>query len=163
MQIGNCVGAANHRSFIFFLISTVTSMLYVAIMVCSAFYIWLPLNHRLINPMLGPVNRELFFRVFKEEIIAFLRSTVLFLPARGLVFIFLLMVSVSLGFGLSILLWKQLSYIYSGKTYLSHLNTVGGEEMVEGDCQNFIRFFGCPHSASAYLPSHQNSRKSHRI
>ncbi|KAL2238293.1 protein S-acyltransferase 11 [Sesamum indicum] len=160
--IGNCVGAANHRCFILFLISTVISTLYVAIMTSySVHYMWPPLAHRHVNPLDGFIGVELIFSVLKENILVFLRSA-LFLPARGLVLVYLFIASVSVGTGLIVLLWQQLGYIYVGKTYLGHLSAVDGEEMVERDCQNLLRFFGCPHNAAVYLPSYWKSRKSHK-
>ncbi|KAI3468653.1 hypothetical protein Pfo_025316 [Paulownia fortunei] len=160
--IGNCVGAANHRCFILFLISTVISTLYVAVVTSyAALYVWPPLDHRPASQLSGFVNAELIFRVLKDNILAFLRSAV-FLPVRGLVLVYLFIASVSLGIGLSVLLWQQLSYIYVGKTYLSHLSAVDSEELMERDCQNLVRFFGCPYSAAVYLPSYWKSRKSHK-
>ncbi|KAK6137307.1 hypothetical protein DH2020_028948 [Rehmannia glutinosa] len=159
--IGNCVGAANHQCFIIFLIFTVISTLYVAIVTSySALYIWPPLDYRPVGRFSGFVNSELMFRILKEKILSFLRSAV-FLPVRGLVLVYLFIASVSVGIGLSVLLWQQLSYIYVGKTYLSHLSAVDSEEMVERDCQNLVRFFGCPYSTTVYLPSYWKSRKSH--
>ncbi|KAK6158316.1 hypothetical protein DH2020_005630 [Rehmannia glutinosa] len=159
--IGNCVGAANHRCFIIFLICTVVSTLYVAIVTSySALYIWPPLDYRPVSRFSGFVNSEFMFRVLKEKILSFLRSAV-FLPVRGLVLVYLFISSVSVGIGLSVLLWQQLSYIYVGKTYLSHLSAVDSEEMMERDCQNLVRFFGCPYSTTVYLPSYWKSRKSH--
>lgn len=162
MQIGNCVGAANHRCFILFLISTVISTIYVAITTSyAAVYNWPPVEHRHLSQLSEIASAELIFGVLKDNILAFLRSAV-FLPARGLVLVYLFIASVSLGIGLSVLLWQQLSYIYVGKTYLSHLSAVDSEEMMERDCQNLVRFFGCPYSAAVYLPSYWKSRKSHK-
>lgn len=161
MQIGNCVGAANHRCFIFFLISTVISTIYVATMSSyAAMCIWPPLEDRAVSQLSGFFNDELVFGVLKDKVIAILRSAV-FLPARGLVLVYLFISSVSLGIGLSVLLWQQLSYIYVGKTYLSHLKSVDSEDLMERDCQNLVRFFGCPYSTTMYLPSYWKSRKTH--
>ncbi|KAK6137328.1 hypothetical protein DH2020_028932 [Rehmannia glutinosa] len=137
------------------------STLYVAIVTSySALYIWPPLDYRPVSRFSGFVNSEFMFRVLKEKILSFLRSAV-FLPVRGLVLVYLFIASVSVGIGLSVLLWQQLSYIYVGKTYLSHLSAVDSEEMMERDCQNLVRFFGCPYSTTVYLPSYWKSRKSH--
>lgn len=161
MQIGNCVGAANHRCFIFFLISTVISTLYVTIMTLySAVYVWPPLEHSSLSQLSVFADTELIFGVLKDKILALLRSAV-FLPVRGLVLVYLFIASVSVSIGLSVLLWQQLSYIYAGKTYLSHLSAVDSEEIMGRDCQNLVRFFGCPHNAAVYLPSYWKSRKTH--
>ncbi|KAG6642775.1 hypothetical protein CIPAW_09G164500 [Carya illinoinensis] len=134
--IGNCVGAANHRYFILFLISAVTSTIYVSIMsVYAGLRIWPPLTYR---------------------------SAVL-LSARGLVLVYLFVSSVSVQIGLSVLLWQQLCFIYEGKTYLSHLSTRGNEEIGRKDCQNLFRFFECPYSISRYLPNFSRYRKRHEM
>ncbi|KAK4486360.1 hypothetical protein RD792_009033 [Penstemon davidsonii] len=159
--IGNCVGAANHRCFILFLISTVSSTFYVAIMTSyAALYIWPPLNHRPVSHLKGFVNTQFIFRILKEDILSFLRSAV-FLHARGLLLVYLFIASFSVSIGLTVLLWHQLSYIYAGKTYLSHLSAVDSNETAEKDCQNLVRFFGCPYVAAIYVSSYWKSRKSH--
>ncbi|KAL6501745.1 hypothetical protein OROGR_026878 [Orobanche gracilis] len=159
--IGNCVGAANHRSFVLFLISTVISTLYVAIMTSYAsFHIWPHLDRKPVSNFSGFINSELMFRVVKEHVLSFLRSAV-FLPIRGLVLVYLFIASVSVCIGLGVLLWQQLSYIYAGKTYLSHLSAVDNGEVTERDCQNLVRFFRCPYNATAYLPRYWKSRKRH--
>ncbi|KAL3818249.1 hypothetical protein ACJIZ3_004154 [Penstemon smallii] len=159
--LGNCVGAANHRCFILFLISTVSSTFYVAIMTSyAALYIWPPLNHRPVSHLKGFVNTQFIFRVLKENILSFLRSAV-FLHARGLLLVYLFIASFSVSIGLTVLLWHQLSYIYAGKTYLSHLSAVDSNETAEKDCQNLVRFFGCPYGAAIYVSSYWKSRKSH--
>ncbi|XP_073309348.1 protein S-acyltransferase 11 isoform X1 [Primulina huaijiensis] len=159
--IGNCVGAANHRCFVMFLISAVTSILYVTIMTLFAtIYIWPPVNLGTGNLLNGLSGTEFLFQALKERAIAILSSAV-FLPAQGLVLVYLFISSVSVGIGLSVLLWQQLCYIYTGETYLSHLSAVGNEGMSNKDCQNLVRFFGCPFAAATYLPSFWKSRKIH--
>ncbi|CAA2938522.1 S-acyltransferase 11 [Olea europaea subsp. europaea] len=160
--IGNCVGAANHRSFILFLLSAVISMIYVIIMSSySALHISPPLNHRPVSLLNSFAGSELIFNALKETILTFLRSEV-FLSARGLALVYLFITSVSVEIGLSVLLWQQLYYIYEGKTYLSHLRVTDSEESSEKDCQNLVRFFGCPYVAAIYLPSFWKSGKSHK-
>ncbi|XP_042055296.1 protein S-acyltransferase 11-like [Salvia splendens] len=159
--IGNCVGAANHRCFILFLLLTVISTFYVTIMTSySALQIWPHQENEPVIRLSGYANRELIFGVLKETILAFLRSAV-FLPVRGLVLVYLFLSSLSVSIGLSVLLWQQLSYIYVGKTYLSHLRAVDSEEVMERDCKNIVRFFGCSSMTTAYLPSYWKSRKAH--
>ncbi|KAF5475700.1 hypothetical protein F2P56_007476 [Juglans regia] len=158
--IGNCVGAANHRYFILFLISAVTSTIYVSIMSAYAgLRIWPSLTYSLGH--FSGFNMDLALRAMMEIFSAFLRSTVL-LSARGLVLVYLFVCSVSVQIGLSVLLWQQLCFIYEGKTYLSHLSTRGNEEIIgRKDCQNLFRFFECPYSISRYLPNFVRSRKRH--
>ena len=161
MQIGNCVGAANHRPFIAFLILAVISTVYVSIMSAYAgFQIWPPLKYRSLDLLSGSSN-VMALRTVKEIILAFLRSAV-FLSARGLVLVYLFVSCVSVEIGLSVLLWQQLCYIYEGNTYLSHLSSQGNDAVGEKDCQNLVRFFGCPYSALQYLPWFRPSRKRHK-
>ncbi|KAG8382171.1 hypothetical protein BUALT_Bualt05G0049000 [Buddleja alternifolia] len=154
--IGNCVGAGNHRHFIIFLISTLISIIYVAIMTsyAAALYIWPPLHLKPVNLFDGFI----IFRVLKENVVTLLESLVL-LPTREYVLVYLILTSVSVGITLSALLRQQLRCIYMGKTYLSYLRAVDSEENLEKDCQNLIRFFGCPYNAALYLPSYWKSRK----
>ncbi|XP_019191467.1 PREDICTED: protein S-acyltransferase 11 [Ipomoea nil] len=159
--IGNCVGAANHRSFILFLISAVTSTVYVTFMSAyAAYHIWPRFRYGTIKPWPGVLDHELLFRAVREFIITFL-SSMLFLPARALVLMYLFMSSVSVEIGLSVLLWQQLCYIYEGKTYLSHLSSPDSDEATTKDCENIIRFFGCPYRTKRYLPVFMSSSKSH--
>lgn len=152
MQIGNCVGAGNHRYFIAFLISAVISMVYVTVMSTYAgLHVWPPLSYRSLGHING-YSSNVALRVLKEVIFALLRSAVL-LSARGLVLVYLFVSSVSVELGLSILLWQQLCYIYGGKTYLSHLSSRGNDDAGEKGCQNLSRFFGCPYFSSRFLPN----------
>ncbi|XP_022882100.1 protein S-acyltransferase 11-like [Olea europaea var. sylvestris] len=160
--IGNCVGVANHRDFILFLMSAVISLIYVTITsTYSALYISPPLNHTPVNLLNSFANSEFIFKALKDIVLAFLTSAV-FLSARGLLLVYLFIASVSMEIGLSVLLWQQLCYIYKGKTYLSHLSATGSEESAEKDCQNLVRFFGCPYVPAIYLPSFWKSGKSHK-
>jgi hypothetical protein len=160
LQIGNCVGAANHRHFILFLISAVISAIYVSIMSAYAgLHIWPPLTYKI--GRLNGFNMDLAFGVMMEVFIALLRSALL-LSARGLVLVYLFVSTVSVEIGLSVLLWQQLCYIYQGKTYLSHLASQENEQVGKEDCQNLFRFFGCPNSKSRYLPIFWRSRKRHK-
>ncbi|XP_059656431.1 protein S-acyltransferase 11 [Cornus florida] len=159
--IGNCVGAANHRSFIVFLISAVISTLYVSVMSTFAgLRIWPPVKY-------GPIvlshafNSDTAFRTMKEIVYAFMRSTE-FLSTRGLILVYLFVSGVSVGVGISVLVWQQLCYIYEGKTYLDHLSLQGSSNGIgQSDFRNISRFFGFSYSASRYLPISFNPRKNH--
>nr|XP_007153097.1 hypothetical protein PHAVU_003G006600g [Phaseolus vulgaris]XP_007153098.1 hypothetical protein PHAVU_003G006600g [Phaseolus vulgaris]ESW25091.1 hypothetical protein PHAVU_003G006600g [Phaseolus vulgaris]ESW25092.1 hypothetical protein PHAVU_003G006600g [Phaseolus vulgaris] len=158
--IGNCVGAANHRSFIGFLISVVLSTIYVSIMsVYAGLHLWPPLTYsfRHIN---GVSGSYLAWTILNEIVVAFLRSALL-LSSRGLILAYLFIASVSLQIGLTVLLWQQLSYIYEGKTYLSHLSSQGDNEEEKKDCQNIVRFFGLQYSITRFLPNFRITRKKH--
>lgn len=160
MQIGNCVGAGNHQSFILFLISAVTSTSYVSIVApYIAYHIWPPLRH---IPTVV-LTKSTFFAFFKELTLPFLIS-VESLSIRGFVLIYLFFASISVAIGLAVLLWQQLCYIYEGKTYLSQLssNSNRNDEVEEKDCQNIVRFFGCPYPATRYLLTFWNSKKIHK-
>ncbi|KAG8644240.1 protein S-acyltransferase 11 isoform X2 [Manihot esculenta] len=158
--IGNCVGAGNHRYFIAFLVSAVVSTIYVSIMSAFAvWHIWPPLPTRSLGDLSG-MNSYMAWRIFKELIFALLSSALLLSP-RGLVLVYLFFSSVSVEMGLIVLLLQQLCYIYQGKTYISHLNSQGGDEAGEKDCKNILRFFGCPYTVSRYLPNVWNTPKRH--
>ncbi|XP_057445222.1 protein S-acyltransferase 11 isoform X2 [Lotus japonicus] len=158
--IGNCVGAGNHRSFIAFLISAVLSTIYVSVMAAySSMHIWPPLNYS-VGHINGASSADRAWRFMSEIIAAFLRSA-LFLSSRGLVLAYLLIASVSLQIGLSILLWQQLSYIYQGKTYLSHLSSPGDNDEEKKDCQNLVRFFGFQYPVTRFLPNFRATPKRH--
>lgn len=165
MQIGNCVGAENHRSFILFLISAVMSTVYVSIISAyAATQIWPPLKFRHPSFLNEFARNDLVFGTLKEIFLALLRSA-LFLSPRGLFIVYLFIASVLVEIGLCVLLWQQLCFIYEGKTYLSHLSSQGAEDENDGigerDLQNLIRFFNFPSSALRFLPSLWNLRKSH--
>ncbi|KAK8522745.1 hypothetical protein V6N13_115704 [Hibiscus sabdariffa] len=160
--IGNCVGAANHRHFIAFLFAAVFSTSYVSIMSTYAgLHIWTPVKYRSLWH-LNSFSSNIAIQAFEEVMLAFASSAVQ-LSARGLVLVYLFISSVSLQIGLGVLLWQQLGYIYEGKTYLGHLSSQGsGDDRIEEkDCQNILRFFGCPYSVSRYFPSLRNSPKRH--
>lgn len=161
MQIGNCVGAANHRYFILFLISAVVSTIYVAFMsVKAGLHVWPPLSYRRPNAHINMFGIDFAMRIVKKIVMALLSSTVL-LSTRELLLLYLFVSSISVNIGLSVLLWQQLFYIYEGKTYLSHLSSRGDDGDGRKDCRNILRFFGCPYSVSRYLPVVDSSQKRH--
>ncbi|XP_058090334.1 protein S-acyltransferase 11 [Magnolia sinica] len=157
--IGNCVGAANHRHFIAFLFSAVSSTMYVFMMTTYAgLNLWPPLTYGSLRPSII-FNRTAALIVLKEITHALL-SSALFLSTRGLLLVYLSIASLSVHIGLSVLLWQQLRYIYEGKTYLDQLSSSdGGNE--ERGCQNLFRFFGCPYSATRFLLGSSGAAKIH--
>ncbi|XP_020112533.1 protein S-acyltransferase 11-like isoform X2 [Ananas comosus] len=83
--IGNCVGAANHRFFVAFLISVVVSCAYVVAMATyAAVFVWprVDLGVHLKSP--GLDSPELL-----KEIVAALATSALFLSARGFLLVYL--------------------------------------------------------------------------
>ncbi|KAI3778613.1 hypothetical protein L2E82_07994 [Cichorium intybus] len=160
--IGNCVGAGNHRVFILFLISSVISNFYVSLISSfAAFRIWPPVRQIPMAAFSGPGDYMLVFGSFKEIAFSFFTS-VESLSVRGFILIYLCIASVVVEIGLGVLLWQQLSYIYEGNTYLSILSSRGTNRTSKKDCQNFVRFFGCPYSATRCLLGFWNSRKTHK-
>ncbi|BAS91603.1 Os04g0674450, partial [Oryza sativa Japonica Group] len=153
--IGNCVGASNHRAFVFFLISVVISCSYAAGMtIYSSYHIWPPLDFE----NLASTHRSMGYIKMLIEIIGTLASSAFFLSARGLVTVYIAFASLSVNAGIGVLLFQQLSYIYEGNTYLnrlSSLNVMHGERGL----QNLIRFFGCPYSVSRVLSGYSNTGK----
>lgn len=159
MQIGNCVGAANHRYFIAFLFSAVISTMYSSAMCLYAgFHLWPPLTNGSVSP-LSILSGTAALTALKEIVHALL-SSAFFLSARGVVLIYLAMASLSIQIGIGVLLWQQLQFVYEGKTYINHLSAhdSGSEER---SCQNLFRFFGCPYWASRFLLGSLNTGKSH--
>lgn len=153
--IGNCVGVANHRSFIAFLISVVISCIYLSVMASYAgYHVWPPIDYG--NLALGEFHTGSMITV--KRIIAALARSALLLPARGLVLIYLAFASISVEIGISVLLWQQLYYIYEGNSYINHISSKDG---LHGDrgCHNLFRFFGCPYSAYRFLLGHSNITK----
>ncbi|KVI05237.1 Zinc finger, DHHC-type, palmitoyltransferase [Cynara cardunculus var. scolymus] len=162
LSIGNCVGAANHRVFIIFLISAVISNLYVSLISSfTAFHIWPPIRQVPIAVLSSPSDYMLVYSFLKETALSF-STSVESLSLRGFILIYLFLASVSVEIGLGVLLWQQLSYVYQGKTYLSHLSSRGTNRASKKDCQNIVRFFGCPYSATRCLLGFWNSRKTHK-
>ncbi|KAL1803619.1 hypothetical protein ACET3Z_032266 [Daucus carota] len=165
--IGNCVGAANHRVFIFFLISALLSTVYVSVISAyAAIQIWPPI--RLSPPARTDdlASLDWYSGKLKEIISAFL-SSILLLPVESVVLVYLLVASLVVEIGLAILLFQQLYYIYEGKTYLNHLISHGVEDgtsygVEEKDIRNLVRFFSCPSSALRFLPCFWSLKKSHK-
>ncbi|EPS65405.1 hypothetical protein M569_09371, partial [Genlisea aurea] len=143
--IGNCVGAANHRSFILFLIFTVLSTVYIVIMASfSLFTIWPDKSPPPVRRRIQGGYARWVFGIVEGKAAGLLNSAVL-LPVKGLVLVYMFMCSLSVGSGLSVLLWQQLSYVYAGKTYLSQLSgeeEEDEEEASEKGWRNLYRFFG---------------------
>ncbi|KAG5405925.1 hypothetical protein IGI04_012044 [Brassica rapa subsp. trilocularis] len=161
--IGNCVGAGNHKNFIAFLISAVISTIYAAVMcVYTLIHILPPLeNQAAYASDMAHANSLSVLRVVKNITLAYIANAI-FVSVRGLVLVYLFVASFSVAIGLSVLLWQQLSYIYEGKTYLSHLSSQGSEEDGEKSCGNLLKFFGCPPLIERYLPTIRNLRKRHK-
>lgn len=157
--IGNCVGATNHRYFVGFLIMAVISVAYAAIMSGYAALQMLPPLEEGTWEQLHRVrdNQELL-SILVEIFIGYTQSTV-FGSSRGLVLVYLLVSSICVEIGLSVLLWQQLYFIYEGRTYLTSLTS---QTEAERDCGNLCRFFGLAYPGFHPLWSH-NFRKIHKM
>lgn len=159
MQIGNCVGATNSRAFIIFLISTILSTMYASVMCANAaFRISLSNSYESAYPHFV-YNRPGILKLL-NSILNGLLSPVFVLSSRGIVLVYLVIVSISVQIGLIVLLAQQLKFIYEGQTYISSLSSsdVGNKEK---GSHNIIKFFGCPLSVSRFvLPDVK--KKSHR-
>ncbi|CAH2053372.1 unnamed protein product [Thlaspi arvense] len=163
-SIGNCVGAGNHKNFIAFLISAVVSTIYASAMcVYSLIHIMPPLENGAVAYASDVAHADSLsiLRAVKNIVLAYIANAI-FISVRGLVLVYLFVASISVAIGLSVLLWQQLSYIYEGKTYLSHLSSQGSEEDGEKSCGNLVTFFGCPLSIERHLPTIRNLRKRHK-
>ncbi|KAF2554840.1 hypothetical protein F2Q68_00017318 [Brassica cretica] len=161
-MIGNCVGAGNHKNFVAFLISAIISTSYASVMcVYSLIHILTSLENGAAYASSHANNSGSILRGVKSIVLAYI-SNAIFISVRGLVLLYLFVASVSVAIGLSVLLWQQLSYIYEGKTYLSHLSSQGSEEDGEKSCGNLLTFFGCPLLIERHLPSIRNLRKRHK-
>ncbi|KAL0707326.1 hypothetical protein Bca4012_073752 [Brassica carinata] len=160
--IGNCVGAGNHKNFVAFLISAIISTSYSSVMcVYSLIHILPSLENGAAYASSHANNSGSILRGVKSIVLAYI-SNAIFISVRGLVLLYLFVASVSVAIGLSVLLWQQLSYIYEGKTYLSHLSSQGSEEDGEKSCGNLLTFFGCPLLIERHLPTIRNLRKRHK-
>jgi len=98
-----------------------------------------------------------FLGLLVEMFIGYTQSTV-FDSTRGLVLVYLLVSSICVEIGLSVLLWQQLYFIYEGRTYLTSLTS---HTEAERDCGNLCKFFGLPCPGFHFLWSH-NLRKIHK-
>lgn len=144
LQIGNCVGAANHLAFILFLISVVISCTYVTIMaVYSGYHVWPPLDLSDLGTTVSfhSVNVTSHLKV----IFVALTKSMLLLSARGLILVYLAFAGFAVEIGISVLLWQQLSYIYNGVTYVNSISSTNVGYTEKG-WKNLVQFFGCPYS-----------------
>ncbi|KAL4327348.1 hypothetical protein AHAS_Ahas13G0091100 [Arachis hypogaea] len=160
--IGNCVGADNHRCFIAFLISALAGTSYASIMSIYAMsHIWqMPSLTYSFENLDGPIGLFPQSRRIVEIMITAL-SSLLFQSSRGVILVYIIIASVSVQIGLSILLCQQLYYIYEGETYLGHLNLQAHSIEAKKDCQNLVRFFGFPYSVKRFLPNSLLPQKIH--
>ncbi|KAG9442282.1 hypothetical protein H6P81_018136 [Aristolochia fimbriata] len=157
--IGNCVGAANHRSFIAFLFSVIISAIYASVMsIYAGIHIWPPLDYGNRHPISYFSRMALLGST--SGITRALLSSALHLSARGIVLVYLFLVCTSVQIGLSFLLWQQLTFIYMGHTYISHISSSGSGRGQKG-LQNLLRFFGCPYSVASFFLRSNAGRKSH--
>jgi palmitoyltransferase len=154
IQIGNCVGAANHRSFILFLFFTVISTFYVCAMsmvtICK---IW---SDRMKS---GELQLDGWAMTRMEVLLSYLvvwigSSLTSSVRAIGLIYLVVLSLSVMIGVGL--LLHQQVRHIYEGKTFIEslqhHNGVVKGIKAPTPGWRNLRRLFGHGHPVFWVLP-----------
>lgn len=88
----------------------------------AVYHVWPPVNNVRIA-FIG-VEHVDSWKLLKQFTAA-AESSVLLLPARGIVLVYLAFASISVEIGIAGLLWQQLQYIYEGSTYISHINSYG--------------------------------------
>ncbi|KAJ3673902.1 hypothetical protein LUZ60_005894 [Juncus effusus] len=146
--IGNCVGSANHLSFVLFLISVIISCTYVTITATyCGFQVWPPLDFTILHSS-NPISISTLKII--QSLISSLASTLLQMSPQGIILIYLAFASLSVEIGIAVLLWQQLSYIYQGNTYLNSIsiNTENNAGYDQRGWKNIVRFFECPYFVS---------------
>lgn len=121
----------------------------------AVYRVWPPIDYG--NLALREFHTLGLMIIMKQLIVA-LASSALLLTARGLVLIYLAFAGIAVEFGISMLLWQQLYYIYEGNTYINHISSKDSASGERG-CHNLFLFFGCPYLAYRFLLSHSNTTK----
>lgn len=163
LQIGNCVGANNHRYFILFLTFTILSCLYILCMVVYTY------NHTRMSltviqydpPEPGTSGMGLDYVADAFSSLLFDNQVAFTIRYIGLLYLFV--ISVALLIGVGFLLSQQLSLVYQGQTYLDTLST-GVNDSNSGSGKkgwaNLQRVFGKKYPWLWLLP-YIRSKKSH--
>ncbi|CAI7775611.1 unnamed protein product [Closterium sp. NIES-53] len=114
--IGNCVGRANQRHFLLFLLSTIISCIYVALMASATLYFLLPAldvtPHMPHNP---PHDLTSFVSTATKAFAAALWAARKQLPIRAFIAFYLFIAALGTGISVSLLLYQQLDFILSGE------------------------------------------------
>ncbi|CAI5527153.1 unnamed protein product [Closterium sp. Naga37s-1] len=114
--IGNCVGRANQRHFLLFLLSTIISCIYVALMASATLYFLLPAldvtPHMPHNP---PHDLTSFVSTATKAFAAALWAARKQLAIRAFIAFYLFIVALGTGISVSLLLYQQLDFILSGE------------------------------------------------
>ncbi|MCO5582355.1 hypothetical protein L7F22_036249 [Adiantum nelumboides] len=140
--IGNCVGAANHRPFVLFLLFAVLSNVYVFLMSASAIIkIWQ--THTDMPEVLGVASSSQVVVVMATYLQALLGSSISS-SVRGLGLLYLVAVSLSVTFGVGLLLHHHVRQLYDGDTFIETLQRESGVRrgLSQGEWKNFQKVFG---------------------
>eukprot|EP00249_Psilotum_nudum_P020640 c27789_g1_i1 orf=734-1756(+) len=115
--VGNCIGAANQRHFILFLLYAVLSNIYVLVMsIYTGLKIW-PVLASLSN---GPTTMSWSVSTMFAAYMRAMASSV-YVSARALSLLYLVAASLSISIGVGLLLYQQLQLLYCGQTYIDTL------------------------------------------
>lgn len=164
--IGNCVGAANQRPFILFLLFAVLSNIYVLMMSVHALLkIWTSLTIYSVRVEVASSSWSVMdiLASFLQVIRGGLESS----SVRALAILYLIAVSLSVTIGVGLLLHQQLRQLYDGLTFIDSLQVENGG--VRGVLSsrgwiNLQRIFGNGHPIFWIFPklvSDANGKKVH--
>ncbi|CAM6097998.1 unnamed protein product [Calypogeia fissa] len=145
--IGNCVGANNHRHFILFLLYTVLSSVYVfGMALYTGLRIWPSVitSNRMDN-----FGNSLSFSMGAGAL-AVVANAIL-ISGRAVALLYLLVASVAIVTGVGILLQQQLSFLYSGSTFIDSIQAASKSRGQEG-WDNLRQVFGNGHPIFWALP-----------
>ncbi|GJP43825.1 hypothetical protein CLOM_g3235 [Closterium sp. NIES-68] len=114
--IGNCVGRANQRHFLLFLLSTILSCSYVCLMAATTLYLLLPtLDLTPHMPHTPPADLTTLLSTATKAFAAALWAARKYLPIRALIAFYLFTLALGTGISVSLLLYQQLDFILSGE------------------------------------------------
>jgi len=157
-QIGNCVGASNHRYFILFLGFTTVSCIYVLILVVYTFSVsWRNLMEIHHDDGLPPLQGTFGMRLMANILSAVILDTQFTFSMRLLSLVYLFVASVALLIGVGLLLQQQLWFVYRGDTYINNLypSVNRGKNVVTGSqgWTNLYKVFGRQHPVFWIFPT----------
>lgn len=148
MQIGNCVGANNHRHFILFLLYTVLSSVYVfGMALFTGMRVW----PAVMKPDQMDRSGMSLSLSMGASAIAVVANSIL-QSARAVALLYLLVASVAVITGVGILLQQQLSFLYSGTTFLDSLQAAWKTKGRKEGWDNLRHVFGNGHPVFWAVP-----------
>lgn len=151
--IGNCVGAANHRHFILFLLFAVLSTLYVfGMSVAAIVRIWKNLVD--LPEVLGVASSSQVVVLLATYLQAMLGSSISS-SVRTIGLLYLVAVSLAVAIGVGLLLHQQVRQLYDGHTFIEILqyeNGLARGAPQGGGWRNLQRVFGHGHPVFWVFP-----------